>query len=46
MENVGTESVITVEEGSSLQNELYVVEDMQFDRCAPQLPDHAGGRRC
>ena len=32
MENVGKEGVITVEEGSGLQNELDVVEGMQFDR--------------
>ncbi|MGM0564469.1 MAG: chaperonin GroEL [Pseudomonadota bacterium] len=32
MERVGTEGVITVEEGSSLENELDVVEGMQFDR--------------
>jgi chaperonin GroEL len=32
MEKVGKEGVITVEEGSSLQNELEVVEGMQFDR--------------
>ncbi len=32
MEKVGKEGVITVEEGSSLDNELDVVEGMQFDR--------------
>ena len=32
MEKVGKEGVITVEEGSSLANELDVVEGMQFDR--------------
>jgi chaperonin GroEL len=32
MEKVGKEGVITVEEGSGLQNELAVVEGMQFDR--------------
>ncbi|MGD2075985.1 MAG: chaperonin GroEL, partial [Gammaproteobacteria bacterium] len=32
MEKVGKEGVITVEEGSSLYNELDVVEGMQFDR--------------
>jgi chaperonin GroEL len=32
MEKVGKEGVITVEEGSTLQNELDVVEGMQFDR--------------
>ncbi len=32
MERVGKEGVITVEEGSGLENELSVVEGMQFDR--------------
>ena len=32
MDKVGKEGVITVEEGQSLQNELEVVEGMQFDR--------------
>src|SRR5690554_7202324 len=32
MEKVGKEGVITVEEGTSLDNELDVVEGMQFDR--------------
>lgn len=32
MERVSTEGVITVEEGSSLQDELVVVEGMEFDR--------------
>ena len=32
MEKVGKEGVITVEEGSSIDNELDVVEGMQFDR--------------
>jgi chaperonin GroEL len=32
MAKVGKEGVITVEEGQSLQNELDVVEGMQFDR--------------
>ncbi len=32
MERVGKEGVITVEEGSGLDNELDVVEGMQFDR--------------
>ncbi|MDO6425354.1 chaperonin GroEL, partial [Saccharophagus degradans] len=31
MERVGKEGVITVEEGSGLENELTVVEGMQFD---------------
>jgi len=32
MDKVGKEGVITVEEGTALQNELDVVEGMQFDR--------------
>ena len=32
MERVSTEGVITVEEGSSLQDELVVVDGMEFDR--------------
>lgn len=32
MEKVGKEGVITVEEGTGLQDELDVVEGMQFDR--------------
>src|SRR5688572_1442310 len=32
MEKVGKEGVITVEDGSGLQNELDLVEGMQFDR--------------
>ena len=32
MEKVGKEGVITVEEGTGLENELTVVEGMQFDR--------------
>jgi chaperonin GroEL len=32
MEKVGKEGVITVEEGTSLENELDIVEGMQFDR--------------
>src|SRR6202789_4479016 len=32
MAKVGKEGVITVEEGSGLENELEVVEGMQFDR--------------
>ncbi len=32
MEKVGRDGVVTVEEGKSLQNELEVVEGMQFDR--------------
>ena len=32
MQKVGKEGVITVEEGSGIENELEVVEGMQFDR--------------
>ena len=32
MEKVGKEGVITVEEGTTLENELEIVEGMQFDR--------------
>ncbi len=32
MDKVGREGVITVEDGSSLENELEIVEGMQFDR--------------
>src|SRR5690554_3484542 len=32
MDKVGREGVITVEEGSSIENELEIVEGMQFDR--------------
>ncbi|MFZ1548561.1 MAG: chaperonin GroEL, partial [Candidatus Nitrotoga sp.] len=32
MEKVGKEGVITIEDGKSLQNELEIVEGMQFDR--------------
>ena len=32
MEKVGREGVITVEDGSGLDNELEIVEGMQFDR--------------
>ncbi|RYI03579.1 molecular chaperone GroEL, partial [Proteus mirabilis] len=32
MEKVGKEGVITVEEGTGLEDELDVVEGMQFDR--------------
>lgn len=32
MEKVGKEGVITIEDGRSLQNELEIVEGMQFDR--------------
>ncbi|HEY6774122.1 MAG TPA: chaperonin GroEL, partial [Oxalicibacterium sp.] len=33
MEKVGKEGVITVEDGKSLNDELDIVEGMQFDRC-------------
>ena len=32
MDKVGKEGVITVEEGSGLDNELDIVEGMQFDK--------------
>ncbi|MFM2403630.1 MAG: chaperonin GroEL, partial [Pseudomonadota bacterium] len=32
MDKVGKEGVITVEDGKSLDNELDIVEGMQFDR--------------
>ena len=32
MDKVGKEGVITVEDGSGLENELDIVEGMQFDR--------------
>ncbi len=32
MEKVGKEGVITVEDGTGLEDELAVVEGMQFDR--------------
>jgi chaperonin GroEL len=32
MDKVGKEGVITVEDGKSLENELDIVEGMQFDR--------------
>ena len=35
MDKVGKEGVITVEDGKSLNNELEVVEGMQFDRGHP-----------
>ncbi len=35
MEKVGKEGVITVEDGTGLEDELDVVEGMQFDRGLP-----------
>ncbi len=48
MDKVGREGVITVEEGKSLQNELEVVEGMQFDRgyTSPYFINNAETQRC
>nr|CBA32107.1 60 kDa chaperonin 2 [Curvibacter putative symbiont of Hydra magnipapillata] len=48
MEKVGKEGVITVEDGKSLDNELDVVEGMQFDRgfISPYFVNNADKQTC